>query len=53
LNPGGPFPNDIVVTEDSANPPYAVPLGNFKANHSTIKSGNRITQILQKTISLR
>jgi triacylglycerol lipase len=51
--PGGPFANDIVVTTGSANPAYATSLGNFPANHSTIKTGARIQQILPRILSLR
>jgi pimeloyl-ACP methyl ester carboxylesterase len=52
-NPGGPYPNDIVVTTKSANPSYATPLGNVKANHSTMKTGARIEKVLPLTLPLR
>jgi triacylglycerol lipase len=49
----GAQPNDIVVTHNSANPSYGTPLGNFLANHSTIKTAARINTILDKTIPLQ
>jgi pimeloyl-ACP methyl ester carboxylesterase len=48
-----PQPNDIVVTLGSANPGYGSPQGNVMANHSTIKSGALINQILDTTIPLQ
>lgn len=48
-----PQPNDIVVTESSANPGYGTPLGNSPANHSTVKNGNNINTILDTTIPLK
>lgn len=48
-----PQPNDIVVTVSSANPSYGSPLGNSPANHSTIKTGVLIQEILKKTVSMR
>lgn len=48
-----PQQNDIVVTINSANPGYGTASGNYTANHSTIKDGVVITQVLNRTISLR
>lgn len=48
-----PQPNDIVVTESSANPGYGTPLGNSPANHSTVKNGNNVNTILDTTIPLK
>ena len=45
--------NDIVVTEDSANPGYGTPVINVGANHSTVKSGANIERILDLTIPLK
>jgi pimeloyl-ACP methyl ester carboxylesterase len=49
----GPQPNDIVVTENSANPGYGTPLGNSAANHSTVKNGDNVKTILDTTIPLK
>ena len=48
-----PQENDIFVTETSANPSWATPLGNVMANHSTIKTGNNVRKLIEQTISLR
>jgi triacylglycerol lipase len=48
-----PQPNDIVVTQASANPGYGTSLGNVAANHSTVKSGANVAVILDRTIPLR
>ena len=50
---GGAQANDIVVTENSANPGYGTPLGNSPANHSTVKNGNNVNTILDTTIPLK
>jgi pimeloyl-ACP methyl ester carboxylesterase len=50
----GPNPNDVVVGFTSANPGWGTPLGNNSGtNHSTVKNGNNVRQILDKTIPLR
>ena len=47
-------PNDIVVTIQSAHPPYATQYGNGSGfNHSTIKQGSLIPGILAKILPLR
>jgi len=48
-----PQPNDIVVTERSANPGYGTPLGNVDANHSSVKSGANADKILDTTLPLQ
>ena len=48
-----PQENDIVVSQRSANPPYATPLGNVIANHTTVKSAANIDSIIDRTITLR
>lgn len=48
-----PQPNDIVVTQTSANPGYGTSLGNVMANHSTVKSGANVGVILDRTIPIR
>jgi pimeloyl-ACP methyl ester carboxylesterase len=47
-----PQENDIFVTETSANPGWAVPIGNIMANHTTIKSGDNIRKLINKTLLL-
>jgi len=53
-----PQENDIFVTETSANPSWATPLGNVMANHSTIKTnsttqqGTDVRKLIEQTISL-
>lgn len=48
-----PQANDIVVTIASANPGYGTASGNYFANHSTVKDGVLITEILNRTVTLR
>jgi triacylglycerol lipase len=48
-----PQPNDIVVTQRSANPGYGTPLGNVLANHSSVKSGANVSSILTRTIPIK
>ena len=48
-----PQPNDIVVTQTSANPGYGTSLGNVMANHSTVKSGANVGVIVDRTIPIR
>jgi triacylglycerol lipase len=48
-----PQANDAAVTINSANPSYGNPLGNYFANHGTIKNGVIIDKVLPLTIPLR
>lgn len=52
LNPE-PQANDIVVTENSANPGYGTPLGNSGANHNTVRSVGNVNKALDTTIPLK
>ncbi|MCB1776337.1 MAG: alpha/beta hydrolase [Candidatus Competibacteraceae bacterium] len=45
--------NDLSVTTFSANPDYGQPLGDVSANHATVKSGENIQKILDKTVPMR
>lgn len=48
-----PQANDIVVTTRSANPDYGTPLGDVLRNHSTVKNGDTVQSILDRTVPLR
>ncbi|AKU21311.1 triacylglycerol lipase [Massilia sp. NR 4-1] len=48
-----PQANDIVVTENSANPGYGTPLGNSGANHNTVRSVGNVNTALDTTIPLK
>lgn len=48
-----PQANDIMVSETSANPSYATPLGNVTANHSSIKNAAAVEALVARTITLR
>jgi hypothetical protein len=49
-----PNPNDVVVGYSSANPGWGTPLGNqTSTNHSTVKNGGNVREILDQTIKLR
>ena len=52
VNTSADQPNDIVVTEASANPSWATALGNVKANHTTMKTGDNIRKFINQTITL-
>jgi hypothetical protein len=47
-----PQENDIVVTQASANPSWAAPIGNVMASHSAIKTGANVRRLIDKTMSL-
>lgn len=48
-----PQSNDIVVTLDSANPPFGTPLGNSPSNHGTVKNAANVNRILDLTVPLK
>lgn len=54
--PGGPFPNDIWVSVQSANPPYpnaTVIQSAFGGNHATVKNPGLVRQVMDRTIPIQ
>lgn len=52
--PGGPFPNDIVVSVFSANPGFATTIqASFGSNHARVKNPALMRQVMDRTIPIK